>query len=206
MKKISIGLALALILFNSCASLNNFLNPDYSVHYDLSAEEVSAYAKKSEEEKNYLKRFTAKDGMGKLHEVIIYDDCYLKMDGHMYAFRYDNLMYYKLSLNLFGHETNIDGSEKVIGFTCWATSLTDPELTVHMIIAREIFAKKHYKSQYEASQINGVYFAGRRADDGYIDVWGHWQKYQWKDYYEQIFGTVEQDVKWRMYMTVEAKS
>lgn len=66
-----------------------------------------------------------------------------------------------------------------------------------------MFAKKHYNSQYEASQINDVYFAGRKADDGYIDVWGKWQKYTWSDYFEKIFGTIDQDVKRNMYMGLE---
>lgn len=203
MKRIALSAVAAAVLFTSCSSLKNLINPDYSVHYELTESEVKAAAAKVESEKNYLKKFTTKDSMGKLHEVIIYDDYYLKLDNQLYAFRYDNLMYYQLSLNMLGTQTNIDGSEKVIGFTCWATSLSNPDLTVHIIFAQELFSKKHYNSQYEASKINGVYFAGRKADDGYIDAWGKWQKYTWSDYFEKIFGTIDQDVKRKMYMALE---
>lgn len=206
MKKSSIIVLMATVMLTSCSSLKNLVNPDNSVHYDLSEDEVKAAAAKVESEKNYLKKFTAKDSMGKLHEIIIYDDYYLKMDDQLYAFKYDNLMYYQLSLNILGTQTNIDGSEKVVGFTCWATSLSNPELTVHIIFAQELFSKKHYNSQYEAAQINGVYFAGRKADAGYIDVWGKWQKYTWSDYFEKIFGTIDQDVKRKMYIGIEKQS
>lgn len=195
----------ALFVFSSCTTFQNLLNPDYSVHYELSEEQAVAVAAKVEAEKGYLKKFFAKDSMGKLHEVIIYDDYYLKLDNQLYAFRYDDLMYYKLSLNLFGTETNIDGTEKVIGFTCWATSVSNPDLTVHIIFAQELFSKKHYNSQYEAAKICGVYFAGRLSDAGYIDAWGKWHRYTWSDYFEQIFGTIDQDVRRKMYMGLEVR-
>ena len=153
MKKIVLTVLLSAVMLTSCSSLKNLVNPDYSVHYDLTEAEVKAAAAKVESEKNYIKKFTAKDSMGKFHEVIIYDDYYLKLDNQIYAFKYDRLMYYQLSLNLLGTQTNIDGSEKVIGFTCWATSVSNPDLTVHIIFAQELFAKKHYNSQYEASQL-----------------------------------------------------
>ncbi|MCQ2576758.1 MAG: hypothetical protein MJ162_08430 [Treponema sp.] len=203
MKKALLVLIFAMFTLVSCSSIKNMVNPDYSVHYDLSESQVIAAAAKVEAEKNYLKKFDVKDSMGKLHEVIIYDDYYLKIDNQIYAFKYDKLMCYQLSLNIFGNQANIDGSEKVIGFTCWATSISNPELTVHIIFAQELFAKKHYNSQYEASQINGVYFAGIKSDDGYIDAWGKWKNYTWTDYFEKIFGTVDQDVKRKMYMGLE---
>lgn len=206
MKKSTLSVIFVAVLLTSCSTLKNLVSPDYSVHYELSESEVKAAAAKVESEKNYFKKFVAKDSMGKLHDVIIYDDYYLKMDNQIYAFKYDNLMYYQLSLNVFGNQMNVDGSDKVIGFTCWATSVSNPELTVHIIFAQELFAKKHYNSQYEASQINGVYFAGRKADDGYIDAWGKWQKYTWSDYFEKIFGTIDQDVKRKMYMGLEIQN
>ena len=205
MKKIVLTVLLSAVMLTSCSSMKNLVDPDYSVHYELSEDEVKAAAEKVESEKNYIKKFTAKDSMGKFHEVIIYDDYYLKLDNQIYAFKYDRLMYYQLSLNLLGTQTNIDGSEKVIGFTCWATSVSNPDLTVHIIFAQELFAKKHYNSQYEASQINGVYFAGRKTDDGYIDAWGKWKNYTWIDYFEKIFGTIDQDVKRKMYMGLEVQ-
>lgn len=134
------------VLLTSCSTLKNLVSPDYSVHYELSESEVEAAAAKVESEKNYLKKFVAKDSKGNLHDVIIYDDYYLKMDNQIYAFKYDNLMYYQLSLNVFGNQMTVDGSDKVIGFTCWATSVSNPELTVHIIFAQELFAKKHYNS------------------------------------------------------------
>ncbi len=172
---------------------------DHSVKSILSESEVRAATDLVEKEKNYYKKFSAKDSMGKLHEIIIYDDYYLKMDDQLYAFDYDKMMY------LFGTETNIDGTEKVIGFSLWATSLANPDLTVHMIIAQELFAKKHYNSEYEATQISGVFFDRIKANSGYVDAWGNWQRYTWSDYFETIFGTVNQDVKRKMYLALEKR-
>ena len=66
-----------------------------------------------------------------------------------------------------------------------------------------MFAQKGYSSMFEASQINGVYFADPAKTEGYVDDFGHWQTYTCTDYFERIFNTRNKDVKMKMYMAIQ---
>lgn len=156
-----------------------------------------------DKDKSYQKRFRAKDKMGNVHTVTIYDDEYMKIDNVFYAYKIRNLMYYSLSLNLMGNIKSVEGTDRVWGFQGYATSVNNPDTTISFIFAKDMFAQKGYSSMYEANQINGVYFAGPSKTEGYIDDFGYWQTYTWTDYYEHIFNTRNKDVKMRMYMAMQ---
>lgn len=203
MKKCSvifILLCLVSVFMTSCTSIKGLLNPDFTVSYGESVQTVKERVAKIEKSNTYMKKFTTKDKMGNTHQVIIYDKQYMKVDKVIYAYKFDALMYYQLVLNVLGSVQTVSGSEKVIGITGYASPIENPDLAYSYIFARELFGQKGYSSRYEACQIDGVYFAGIQFDEGYIDDFGKWVKYDWWDYFEKIFNTTSKDVRSTMYM------
>lgn len=156
-----------------------------------------------DKDKTYQKRFTAKDKMGNVHTVTIYDDEYMKIDNVFYAYKFRNLMHYGLTLNVMGDIKSVNGYEKVWGLQVYATSVNNPDTTISFIFCKDMYPLKSFSSMYEANQINGVYFAGRNPDEGYVDDFGYWRSYEWTDYFERIFNTRNKDVKMRMYMAMQ---
>lgn len=181
----------------SCASAKDL----YSVRFDKSLEQVQIDAELMEKDKSYQKKFTAKDEMGNYHTVIIYDDEYMKIDKVFYAYKFNNLMYYGLSLNVMGDIRTVDGSEKVWGMQGYATAVNNPETTISFIFCKDMYPKR-FSSMYEARQINGVSFAGLNKDAGYVDDFGCWQTYDWKDYFGKVFNTMNKDVKMKMFISI----
>lgn len=205
-KDLLFQIILSCLVFSSCATMNKNYQSQNTINFSESPEVIHLIADSYEITKNYQKRFIAFDYMGKNHEFIIYDNNYLKMDGRIYAYKFKSLINYKLSLNIFGTETNIGGSEKVIGFEGVLTSIDNPESTYDFILAKDLFAKRHYRNKYEACKIPGIKFKGINIwYDGYIDSNGCWQSYSWSDYYEQVFGTVKQDIGRLLYMSLYRK-
>ena len=186
----------------SCASAKGLFFRDYSVSFDETLEQVESKAEEMEADKSYQKSFTAKDKMGNYHKVIIYDDEYMKIDNVYYAYKFRNLMYYGLTLNVMGDIKSVDGFEKVWGLQGYATAVNNPDTTISFIFCKDMYPIKGFSSMYEARQINGVYFAGLNSNEGYIDDFGMWKTYTWSDYYERIFNTMNKDVKMKMFMGI----
>ena len=104
-----------MILFGTISSVSAkgfFLN-SCKVSFDKTLEQVRAEL--MDKDKSYQKRFTAKDKMGNLHTVTIYDDEYMKIDNAFYAYKFRNLMHYGLTLNVMGDIKSVNGYEKVWG-------------------------------------------------------------------------------------------
>ncbi len=186
----------------SCASAKGLFSSEYSVKFDKTLDEVKLSAEDMEKSKTYQKSFSAKDKMGNYHNVIIYDDNYMKIDNVFYAYKFRNLMYYSLTLNVMGDIKSVDGFEKVWGLQGYATAVNNPETTISFIICKDMYPIKGFSSMYEASKISGVYFTGLNKNEGYIDDFGCWQSYEWKDYYETIFNTMNKDVKKKMFIGI----
>lgn len=169
--------------------------------FDKTLEQVEVKAELMDKDKSYQKRFTAKVKMGNVHTVTIYDDEYMKIDNVFYAYKFRNLMHYGLTLNVMGEMKSVNGYEKVWGHKGYATSLNNPDTTISFIFCKDMM--KGFSSMYEANHINGVYFAGRNPDEGYVDDFGYWRSYEWTDYFERIFNTRNKDVKMKMYMAMQ---
>lgn len=187
----------------STVSAKGFFTTSYAVSFDETLEQVQAKADLIDKEKSYQKRFTAKDKMGNLHTVTIYDDEYMKIDNVVYAYKFRNLMHYGLTLNVMGEMKSVNGYEKIWGAQGYATAVNNPDTTISFIFCKDMYPMKCFSSMSEANQISGVYFAGRNPDDGYIDDFGCWRSYEWTDYFEHIFNTRNKDVKMRMYMAMQ---
>lgn len=93
-------------------------------------------------------------------------------------------------------------SEKIIGIAGYDCPIVAPDTKVSFIFARKLFGLKGYSSKHEACQIDGVYFAGRNYNDGYIDDFGRWKTYNWQDYFDKVFNYSKRDVKKSMYMAL----
>ena len=194
-----------MILFGTISSVSakGFFSNSYKVTFDKTLEQVQVRAELMDKDKTYQKRFTAKDKMGNLHTVTIYDDEYMKIDNVFYAYKFRNLMHYGLTLNVMGDIKSVNGYEKVWGIQGFATSVNNPDITISFIFCKDMYPMKGFSSMYEANQINGVFFAGRNPDEGYVDDFGYWRSYEWTDYFERIFNTRNKDVKMRMYMAMQ---
>ena len=187
----------------STVSAKGFFSTNYAVSFDETLEQVQDKADLMDKDKTYQKRFTAKDKMGNLHTVTIYDDEYMKIDNVFYAYKFRNLMHYGLTLNVMGEMKSVNGYEKVWGIQGYATAVNNPDTTISFIFCKDMYPMKCFSSMSEANQISGVYFAGRNLDAGYIDDFGCWRSYEWTDYFERIFNTRNKDVKMRMYMAMQ---
>ena len=106
-----------MILFGTISSVSakGFFSNSYKVSFDKTLEQVQVRAELMDKEKTYQKHFTAKDKMGNLHIVTIYDDDYMKIDNVFYAYKFRNIMYYSLSLNMMGSIKTVEGTEKAWG-------------------------------------------------------------------------------------------
>ncbi len=166
-----------MILFGTISSVSAkvFFSNSCKVSFDKTLEQVQVRAELMDKDKSYQKRFTAKDKMGNLHTVTIYDDEYIKIDNAFYAYKYRNLMHYGLTLNVMGDIKSVNGYEKVWGLQGYATSVNNPDTTISFIFCKDMM--KGFSSMYEANQINGVYFAGRNPDEGYVDDFGYWRRH-----------------------------
>ena len=84
-----------MVLFTtvSAVSAKSFFSNSYTVSFDKTLEQVQTRAELMEKDKSYQKRFSAKDKMGNVHTITIYDDEYLKIDNVYYAYKFRNLMY-----------------------------------------------------------------------------------------------------------------
>ena len=71
-----------MVLFTtvSAASAKGFFSNSYTVSFDKTLEQVQTRAEIMDKDKSYQKRFTAKDKMGNVHTITIYDDEYMKID------------------------------------------------------------------------------------------------------------------------------
>ena len=194
-----------MVIFGTISSVSakGLFSNSYAVSFDKTLEQVQVRAELMDKDKSYQKRFTAKDKMGNLHTITIYDDEYMKIDNVFYAYKFRNLMHYGLTLNVMGEMKSVNGFEKLWGLQGYATAVNNPDTTISFIFAKDMIAQKGYSSMYEANQINGVYFAGPAKTEGYIDDFGCWQTYTWTDYFERIFNTRNKDVKMRMYMAMQ---
>ena len=194
-----------MIIFGTISSVSakGFFSNSYKVSFDKTLEQVQVRAELMDKEKTYQKHFTAKDKMGNLHIVTIYDDDYMKIDNVFYAYKFRNIMYYSLSLNMMGSIKTVEGTEKAWGGQGYATAVNNPDTTISFIFSKEMLGQKNFNSMYEANQINGVYFAGLNHNEGYIDDFGCWQTYTWTDYFQRIFNTTNKDVKMKMYMAMQ---
>lgn len=65
-----------MILFGTISSVSakGFFSSSCKVTFDKTLEQVQVRAELMDKDKSYQKRFTAKDKMGNLHTVTIYDD------------------------------------------------------------------------------------------------------------------------------------
>ncbi len=90
-----------MIIFGSISSVSAkcFFSNSCKVNFDKTLEQVQVRAELMDKEKTYQKRFTAKDKMGNIHTITIYDDEYMKIDNVFYAYKFRNLMHYGLTLN-----------------------------------------------------------------------------------------------------------
>ena len=106
-----------MIIFGTISSVSakGFFSNSYKVSFDKTLEQVQVRAELMDKEKTYQKHFTAKDKMGNLHIVTIYDDDYMKIDNVFYAYKFRNIMYYSLSLNMMGSIKTVEGTEKAWG-------------------------------------------------------------------------------------------
>ena len=192
-----------MVLFTTVSSVSAkcFFSNSYKVSFNKTLEQVEVRAELMDKEKSYQKRFTAKDKMGNVHTITIYDDEYMKIDNVFYAYKFRNLMYYSLSLNMMGNIKTVDGTERPWGLQGYATAVNNPDTTISFIFCKDMM--KGFSSMHEVNQINGVYFAGRNPDEGYVDDFGYWRSYEWTDYFERIFNTRNKDVKMRMYMAMQ---
>ncbi len=192
--------------FATCASAKGLFSTDYSVSFDKTLEQVQTRAELMDKNKTYQKKFTAKDKMGNYHTVIIYDDEYLKIDNIFYAYKFRNLMYYGLTLNVMGDIKSVDGFKKVWGVQGYATAVNNPDTTISFIFCKDMYPMiKGFSSMSEACKINGVSFVGRNNDDGYVDDFGCWRTYEWTDYFQSIFNTMNKDVKMKMFMAMQER-
>ncbi len=195
---------LASLLLSSCASLGRIIRSDYSVPIQESYESVKAKADKIMAQKSYMKRFSAVDKFDKRHDVVILDYQYFTIDGVLYAYQFNNMMYYGPALS-FGKSNSFALPDKAVGFQGYASVVANPSSTVSFIFARKLFGQKGYSSMYEACKINGVSFAGRPSDAGYFDDFGKWHEYGYHDYFENVFKTRKQDVPLEMYQALQKR-
>ncbi|MDY6397784.1 MAG: hypothetical protein SPL22_08630 [Treponema sp.] len=106
-----------MIIFGTISSVSakGFFSNSCKVSFDKTLEQVQVRAELMDKKKTYQKRFTAKDKMGNLHTVTIYDDEYMKIDKAFYAYKFRNLMHYGLTLNVMGDIKSVNGYENVWG-------------------------------------------------------------------------------------------
>lgn len=106
-----------MILFGTISSVSatGFFSNSYKVTFDKTLEQIQVRADLMDKDKTYQKRFTAKEKMGNVHTVTIYDDEYMKIDNVFYADKFRNLMHYGLTLNVMGDIKSVNGYEKVWG-------------------------------------------------------------------------------------------
>ena len=194
-------------LFSSCQSMINAFTVDYSVPVTEDYETVKTKADKTVVQKDYLKRFNTTDKVGKSHAVIILDKKYLSIDGELFAYKFDNIMYYGPELSI-GKTTVYTLQDKMQGIQGYASCVRFPDITISFIFSKQIFGQPGFSSQYEAIKINGVSFSVPPSGPGYgyIDDFGNWQNYTYYDYFEQIFGTRKQDVSMKLYQAVELQN
>ena len=194
-----------LVIFGtiSTVSAKGLFSNSYAVSFDKTLEQVQVRAELMDKDKSYQKRFTAKDKMGNLHTITIYDDEYMKIDNVFYAYKFRNLMHYGLTLNVMGDIKSVNGFKKLWGLQGYATAVNNPDTTISFIFCKDMYPMKSFSSMFEANQISGVSFSGRNPNDGYVDDFGYWRSYEWTDYFERIFNTRNKDVKMRMYMAMQ---
>lgn len=207
MRKCIAGLALLVTIyaFSSCASMKNLFGAGYSVPVKESVEVVREKADRIITEKSYLRKFDTVDKMDRRHTVFVLDEDYISIDGVLYAYRFNNIMYYGPTLAALNERPVYSLPDKAIGLQGYASPVESPDAVVSFIFARKLFAQKGYASMLEASRINGVSFSAPNVDDGYIDDFGRWHRYTYYDYFENIFRTRGQDVRLEMYQSLELK-
>ncbi|MDY5122457.1 MAG: fluoride efflux transporter CrcB [Treponema sp.] len=71
----------------SSVSAKGFFSNSYKATFDKTLEQIQVRADLMDKDKIYQKRFTAKDKMGNVHSVTIYDDEYMKIDNAFYAYK-----------------------------------------------------------------------------------------------------------------------
>ena len=203
-KSFAAAFVMVLVSLTSCATAKGIFGRDYTVPVTESLETVQSRAETKISDGSYLRKFSTVDKMNRHHEVIFLDEQYISIDGEIYAFKFNNLMYYGLALNLGSDRTvTLDGTDKVLGIQGYATSVKNPELTIGFIFARKLFAQPGYSSMYEATKIGGVSFYAPNVDDGYVDDFGKWRRYTYFDYFDNIFKTTKQDVRTEMYQAIQ---
>lgn len=206
MKKSAFIVLLMTMCLSSCASLEGFRR-DYTVYidesYDQARERVASY----ENAKEYLRKFRTVDKSGHTHDVIIYDRQYFKMDGVLFAYKFDDAMWYSLALTVPGGGVQVvDGTAKIMGFAGYATCIDNPETTISFIFAQKLFAQPGYESRYEAIRnVKGVSFAGISHTGGYVDDFGRYRKYEYWDYFDKVFLTSKRDVRTLMFSAVSVE-
>ena len=84
-----------MIIFGTISSVfaKGFFSNSYKVTFDKTLEQVRVRAELMDKEKTYQKPFIAKDKMGNVHTVTIYDDEYMKIDNVFYAYKFRNLIW-----------------------------------------------------------------------------------------------------------------
>ena len=181
-------------LFASCATLlpNTYAR---EIHVDIPDDYETAKKKMNDilNKKSYIKYFETTDKAGMDHWCCILDDNYMLLDDVLFAYKFHNLMYYSPKFKLFG-ETVLEPHGRVIGIQGYARPLKNPDLTVNFIFAERMPLLKKYGSQYEACQIEGIYFASpstleRSTATGYVDANGNYRKYEIQNYINPIFGS-----------------
>jgi len=203
-KSFEAAFVMVLVSLTSCATAKGIFGRDYTVPVTESLETVQSRAETEISDGSYLRKFSTVDKINRHHEVIFLDEQYISIDGELYAFKFNNLMYYGLALNLGSDRTvTLDGTDKVLGIQGYATSVKNPELTIGFIFARKLFAQPGYSSMYEATRIGGVSFYAPNVDDGYVDDFGKWHRYTYFDYFDSIFKTTKQDVRTEMYQAIQ---
>lgn len=202
-KTVLISILLMTFCMTSCVSMEA-LGRDYKVYLDESYDDAKARIASYDESKEYLRKFRTVDKSGHTHDVTIYDRQYFKMDGVLFAYRFDDAMWYSLALTIPGGGVQVvDGTAKIMGFAGYATCIDNPETTISFIFAQKLFAQAGYESRYEAIRnVKGVSFAGVSHTGGYVDDFGKYRKYDYWDYFDRVFLTSKRDVRTLMVSAV----
>ena len=129
-----------MVLFSAVSSVSakGLFSNSYKVSFDKTLEQVEVRAELMDKDKSYQKRFSAKDKMGNVHTVTIYDDEYMKIDNVFYAYKFRNLMHYGLTLNVLGDIKSVNGYEKVWGIQGVATAVNNPDTTISFIFCKDM--------------------------------------------------------------------
>lgn len=184
-----------------------FREPDYTVYVDETPSEIHARIASYEKKGEYIRKFRTIDKGEKYHDVVIYDRQYFSIDGVLFAYNIKDAMWYGLAITLPGGGWHkVSGTDKIIGYSGFATCVDNSDTTVSFILSQKLFSQSGYGNRSEAvSNIKGVSFYGLNYNQGYVDDFGRYQRYDYWDFFDEVFQTTKKDVKKLMYSAISVR-